>query len=611
MEGPMCRPLSAEAVTSDADAAKRFPSDATIHGLFARQVGANPRGPAVTYEDQTLTYAELDERSSTLAQALAQRGAGPGERVGVRLERGVDLVVALLGVLKSGAAYVPLDPRHPAERQEFVVQDAELSILVSDEPVPGVAQVPVYAAPVAPYHPLPVVAPDSLAYVIYTSGSTGRPKGVLIPHRNVVALLAGTADDFAFGSDDVWTMFHSFAFDFSVWEMWGCLLTGGRLVVVPHWTSRDPRAFHSLLAAAQVTVLNQTPSAFAQLVSSEAFGSETLAVRLLVFGGEPLDVTSLAPWFAHCPLSQVENMYGITETTVHCTRRTLTPANVWKAPRSVGRPLDGWEVYILDEQGQQVPHGAPGEIYVGGKGLAKGYLNRPELTRERFVPDRVTHVPGRILYRSGDRGRLLDSGELEHLGRLDDQVQMRGFRVELGEIRSALTEDPHVRAAAVVARETASSGTADHLDAYVVVAEAGTVAGIRRRLAKRLPDYLMPTTITALDEMPLTPNQKIDVRRLPEPYQGGRSGTTDPEKGDDPLVGHLAALWQRALGVTGPPLRPEDNFFEVGGNSLLVARLGEELRAAGFGVIALRELYLHSSLSGMAELLRSRQGGIE
>ncbi|MEV6805054.1 amino acid adenylation domain-containing protein [Streptomyces sp. NPDC051132] len=599
------RPLSG-ALSRAAGEEPRFPPDATLHALFARQVRSGPHRPAVTCGDHTLSYADLDDRSTALAGALTQRGVRPGDRVGVRVERGIGLVVALLGVLKAGAAYVPLDPGYPAERLEFVAEDAGLSAVVGDGSFPGLVCLPVTSAPDPPSPALPPAEPGAVAYVIHTSGSTGRPKGVLVPHRNVVALLAATADTFGFGPDDVWTLFHSFAFDFSVWEMWGCLLTGGRLVVVPHWTSRDPRAFHALLAAEQVTVLNQTPSAFSQLVTSPAFGTEDLAVRLLIFGGEPLDTRTLSGWFARYPECRVENMYGITETTVHCTRRTLTPADARDGTRSVGRPLDGWDVYVLDEQGDPTAPGTPGEIYVGGRGLALGYLNRPELTRERFVPDRVTGAPGRLLYRTGDSGRLLADGELEHLGRLDDQVKIRGHRVELGEIRSVLTEDPEVRAAAVVARGTAHGADA-RIDAYVVTGQPDGIAEIRRRLARRLPGHLLPATLTAIDEIPLTPNNKIDTDRLPPPRTAARATAAPPRTMDDPVATALAGIWERLLGV--PVTGPDDNFFEAGGTSILVPRLREELRTAGFPDIPLRDLYLHASLTAMARLVRQRQEG--
>ncbi|PNE33122.1 non-ribosomal peptide synthetase [Streptomyces eurocidicus] len=574
-------------------------------GLFARQARRAPDRPAVTCGDRTISYGELDLGSARLAAALAERGVRPGDRVGVCLERGVDLVVALLAVLRAGAAYVPLDPDYPPERLAFVAEDTGLSVAVTGEPFPGLTSVPVTATATAPGgSPLPP-APDAIAYVIHTSGSTGRPKGVLVPHRNVAALLAATTEEFGLGEEDVWTFFHSFAFDFSVWEIWGCLLTGGRLVVVPHWTARDPQAFHALLAAERVTVLNQTPSAFTPLTRAAGFGAGGLAVRLLVFGGEPLDARTLIPWFERHPRTRVENMYGITETTVHCTRRTLTPRDAREGVRSVGRALPGWELYVLDEHGRETAPGVPGEIHVGGAGVADGYLDRPDLTSLRFVPDHLTGGGGR-LYRSGDRGRWRDDGELEHLGRLDDQVKIRGHRIELGEIRAALAEQPDVRAAAAVVRATADPADA-RVDAYVVTARPDAVTGLREALAHRLPAYLVPATITAVDAFPLTPNGKVDTGRLPAPRVREATTPAGPDTGPaaaDPVTTRLIGIWE---GLLAEPVGPQDNFFELAGNSLLLARLATELRETGLAEVSLRDLYLHSTLSDMAGLIRSRQ----
>ncbi|MFH8370138.1 amino acid adenylation domain-containing protein [Streptomyces sp. NPDC018031] len=575
-------------------------ADATVPGLFRRQARRTPDRPAVTCGGRTISYGELDLRSAGLAAALRERGVRPGDRVGVCLERGIDLVVALLAVVRAGAAYVPLDPGYPAERLAFVAEDTGLDVAVTDTSLPGVTPVPVTAAATGPAGPLPDPDPDSIAYVIHTSGSTGRPKGVLVPHRNVAALLAATAAEFAFGEEDVWTFFHSFAFDFSVWEIWGCLLTGGRLVVVPHWTARDPHAFHALLAEEGVTVLNQTPSAFTPLPRTAAFGSGGLRVRLLVFGGEPLDTRVLVPWFERYPRTRVENMYGITETTVHCTRRTLTPHDAREGLRSVGRALPGWELYVLDERGRPVGAGVPGEIHVGGAGVAAGYLNRPELTARRFRPDHLGGGGG-LLYRSGDRGRWREDGELEHLGRLDDQVKIRGHRIELGEIRAALLEEPHVRSAVAVVRDTADPADA-RVDAYVVTARPDTAAGLRDALARRLPGYLVPATVTALDAFPLTANGKVDTAALPAPR--ARAAAAPAERtAADPVTERLTGIWERLLEE---PVGPEDNFFELAGNSLLLARLATELRESGLADVSLRDLYLHSTLSDMAGLIRSR-----
>ncbi|MDE2468684.1 MAG: amino acid adenylation domain-containing protein, partial [Bradyrhizobium sp.] len=334
------------------------------------------------------------------------------------------------------------------------------------------------------------VDPDNLAYVIYTSGSTGHPKGVMISHGCVGRLFAATEAQFAFGSADVWTLFHSYAFDFSVWEIWGALLYGGRLVVVPYWISRSPAEFHALLAREGVTVLNHTPSAFAQLMQADAAAARELALRVVIFGGEALNFAELGGWLERHGEEQprLVNMYGITETTVHVTYRPVRRSDVTEAGGSaIGRPLSDLQVYVLDRHMEPVPVGVVGEMYVGGAGLGRGYLGRAGLTAERFVPN--PFGDGCRLYRSGDLARWLADGELEYLGRADTQVKVRGFRIELGEIEAALLSHGAVAQAVVVAREEA--GTDKRLVGYVVPAAGATpdVTELRAELKSRLPDY--------------------------------------------------------------------------------------------------------------------------
>ncbi|MFJ2581776.1 amino acid adenylation domain-containing protein [Kitasatospora aureofaciens] len=589
---------------------------ATVPELFARQVRRDPGRIAVTDGTSAVSYAELDVRSSSLARALVEAGVTPGHRVGVSLGRSCELVVALLAVLKAGGVYVPLDSGYPEERLAFITADAGLSLVVgrqADEPLAGPRVLPPDAVPSDPAAPLPPLTEDSTAYLIHTSGSTGRPKGVLVTHRNVAALLAATQGELGLGPDDVWTLFHSFAFDFSVWEIWGCLLTGGRLVVVPYWTSRNPQEFHALLAAEAVTVLSQTPTAFTQLVAVDGEATGRLSVRLLVFGGEPLETRTLLPWFDRYPTARVENMYGITETTVHCTRHTVTRADALAGSRSVGRPLPGWDLYVLDDAGRPVPPGVAGEIHVGGAGVALGYLNRAELTAERFTEDHFSGAPGARLYRSGDRGRYLPDGRLEHLGRLDDQVKIRGFRIELGEVTNVLLEDPEVLAAAVVVHGPGTA--AARLDAYVVTTPGTDPRAVRRRAGERLPGHMVPATVTPLPELPLTGNGKLDARALPEPLlpaagvavgaapETAADVPSAPGEGLDPVTAKLVAIWAQVLGT---PVQADANFFDLGGNSLLAVRLNAALREVGFPPLQLREIFRHSTLPRMAELIRSR-----
>ncbi|MFG2633283.1 amino acid adenylation domain-containing protein [Streptomyces sp. NPDC048362] len=579
----------------------------TVRGWARR----TPDAPAVTFEDRTLSYRQLDEEAARGAAGLRRLGVRPGDRVGVCLDRSLDLVVVLLAVLKAGAAYVPMDPAYPEERLAYTTEDAAPRLVVTEsEAFPrtdGVRLVPPCDL-AADGQPDAAADPpaDAPAYVIYTSGSTGRPKGVVVPHRNVAALLAATKDDFGLGTDDVWTLFHSSAFDFSVWEIWGCLMTGGRLVVVPYWASRDPARFAALLAAERVTVLSQTPSAFAQLMRVDRDEPVSASVRLVVFGGEPLDTRPLRFWQDRHPEEECRlvNMFGITETTVHVTAQTVTRREALTGSRSVGRPLPGWHVYVLDPEGRELPPGVPGEIYVGGHGVAGRYLNRPELTEQRFLPD--PHAPG-LMYRSGDRGRLLPDGRLEHLGRLDNQVKLRGFRIELDEIRARLLDAPAVDAAAVVLREGTDGDTAGaRLDGYVVFRADGALTGdvqdVRRHAARFLPDHMVPSTLTALSALPLTPNGKVDTARLPLPL--GDQGPAVPEAAGDDLAARLRAVWEKLFGFR---VGPDDDFFALGGNSLLGVRLLAAMREQGLPTFPLPQLYLHRTVTALTAVLEGAE----
>ena len=570
--------------------------DAAFRAIAAR----TPEQVALTDGEVSLTYQELDERSDAVASGLRALGVSDGDRVGVCLERTAELVVTLLGVLKAGAAYVPTDPAYPVERLAYTAQDAGLKLVLTRlSEMPGASAVTPEEVIAAGMEPVTsTVSPDDPAYVIYTSGSTGRPKGVVVPHRNVIALVDATRDEYGLGSSDVWTLFHSSAFDFSVWEIWGCLLTGGRLVVVPYFVSREPEKFRDLLAAERVTVLSQTPSAFAQLLEVP---HEDLVVRFVVFGGEPLDQRALLPWFDAHPESacRVVNMFGITETTVHVTHQTVTRRHALAGSRSVGPALPGWHLYVMDPSGRLLPPGVPGEIWVGGAGVTSGYLGQDDLTAQRFTEDPVR--PGGRVYHSGDLGRLTPDGALEHLGRIDSQVKVRGFRIELDEIRTVLLEDPDVRTAAVVVRRDDPNDAATaRLDAYVVLAPgvSGATSSVRKRAAEILPDYMVPTSVTALDSLPLTTNGKLDTTKLPAPAAPAKP-VEAPAGGDD-LASKLRELWGSVLGV---PVGLDDDFFELGGNSLFAVRIGARMREGGLPPLQLRELYRHPTIRSVVSAL--------
>ncbi|MFJ3928499.1 amino acid adenylation domain-containing protein [Streptomyces sp. NPDC090022] len=610
--------LGVTPATGSAAAAAR-----TIDGLFADVVRARPDAIALTAGRTSLTYAELDALAERTAGGLRALGVAPGAMVGVALERDADLVVTLLGVLKAGCAYVPMDLRYPADRLRYTVENAGITVVVAagEDGFPeleGVRPVTPDALRASAAERSPAPRPEdgtAPAYVIYTSGSTGRPKGVVVPHRNVAALIEATREDFRLGPDDVWTLFHSSAFDFSVWEIWGCLLTGGRLVVVDYWTTRDTDLFHALLVREGVTVLNQTPSAFAQVVEADRHApAEALRVRLVVFGGEPLDVRMLAPWFArHSHTAcRLVNMFGITETTVHVTAHTVTPADVLAAGRKVGPALPGWTLSVRDPRGRLLPPGAAGEICVGGAGVADRYLGQPDLTAQRFVTD--PYGGGRI-YRSGDRGRLRPDGSLDHLGRLDSQVKVRGHRIELDEIRNVLLSHPDVAGAATVLRyDVPGDAATARIDAYVALRAPVAVADVLAHARGVLPSYMVPASLTEVAAIPLTINGKVDTAALPAPAAAGAAAGRDPaggpaqgvgaDPGQDPLTEQILKVWGHALNCD---VTPDDNFFELGGNSLLVIRVLREMRDQGLPKVTTQDFYRNSTAGRFIALVRDAQ----
>jgi amino acid adenylation domain-containing protein len=568
-----------------------------LHRLFEAQVERTPGAIAVTFENEQMTYAELNRRANQLAHQLRALGVGPEVLVGLYVERGIALVIGILGILKAGGAYVPLDPNYPRERVAFMLDDARISVLLTQRRL--ASSLPECTAQIieldsdnatlarqSQANPSSAANPDNLAYVIYTSGSTGRAKGVLVSHANAARLFSETEPWFSFDSSDVWTLFHSCAFDFSVWELWGALLYGGRLVIVPHLSSRSPEAFYELLSREKVTVLNQTPSAFRQLMSAdESRGHEAkLSLRLVIFGGEALELQSLKPWFERHGdrRPQLVNMYGITETTVHVTYRPLTVADLGGVRGSrIGGAIPDLRVYVLDRHLRPVPDLLPGELCVGGRGVARGYLNRGEICAERFVPDALSGERGARLYRSGDLVRRLPGGDIEYLGRIDQQVKIRGYRIELGEIEAALNQHEAVRETVVVAREDAPGEK--RLVCYLVWVGGESVTlevdGLREFLRRKLPDYMIPSAFVTLERIPLTPNGKVDRRALPAPVQ------TRPALGQqfiaprNELERVLASMWREILGIE--QVGVGDNFFDLGGDSIrgaiFVNRLQERL----------------------------------
>jgi len=580
--------------------------------IFDEVAARHAQRTAVTFEDRQLSYGELQARANQLAWRLRSLGVGPDSLVGVYLERSAQAVIALVAVLKAGGAYLPIDPAYPSERVAMILDDARPTVLLTEEhllnrlPPHGACAILLdHETMVGSYPEDPGIesraTAENLAYVIYTSGSTGKPKGVMVTHANVSRLLSATADWFHFNESDVWTLFHSLAFDFSVWEIWGCLLHGGRLLIVPFAVSRSPEEFHELLVREQVTVLNQTPSAFYQLMRiDQARRSPQLALRLVIFGGEALNFKTLAPWFAAHGDRQPRliNMYGITETTVHVTYREVSASDAVGCKGSlIGVPIPDMQLYLLNDERQPVRAGETGEIHVGGAGVARGYLNRPELNAERFIPDPFSRIPGARLYRSGDLARLLPDGELEYLGRGDSQVKIQGFRIELGEIEAAIAGHERIQEARVIAH-TDEAGT-KRLVAYYV-AQAGEPFHTRKLseyLSAKLPPWMMPAVYLPIPAFPLTPHGKVDYAALPAPMRGS-ARTSEETRGTD-LDEQVADVWREVLGAEHIGL--DDNFFDIGGTSLLLVSVHAKLQELFKRKFPVAELFAYTTIRTLSE----------
>ncbi|MCG3754386.1 non-ribosomal peptide synthetase [Amycolatopsis sp. Poz14] len=571
--------------------------EGTLVERFLRQARERPDAIAVVWGGEQFTYRAVARRAAGLAEQLRSAGVGREVLTGVLVDRGPQQVIALLACHLAGGAYVPLDPEYPRKRLDYLVSDSQIPTLISTvdlaDRIPDGPAVVFLAGTEADPAP-PRIDPADLAYVIYTSGSTGEPKGVLVPHRNAARLFDATRSWFGFDAGDVWSLFHSVAFDFSVWELWGALAHGGRLVLVDDLTRRTPAEFACLADRQAVTVLNQTPSAFLPL--TEVAG-DLPSLRTVVFGGEALAADRLSHWAGLHDLDRprLVNMYGITETTVHVTGHPVGAADLDPAAGSViGRPIPDLRVYLLDENLRPVPAGRTGELHVGGAGPARGYLRRPGLTAQRFLPDPYGPA-GTRMYRTGDLARALPDGTFVYLGRADDQIQVRGHRVEPAEIEAALRAHPHVTGAHVRLRD-------DQLVAYLTA--GGEVGDLREHLARRLPRHLFPAHCVVVDEFPLTVHGKIDPAALPEPGRE-RSGveTAAPRT---PVQEVVAGVWQQLLGVENVGIH--DDFFALGGHSLIAAQVHARLRAV-FGVdVPLRVLFAHPTVAELAEHVEARRG---
>jgi amino acid adenylation domain-containing protein len=593
--------------------------DDSLLTLYERTRDAFADRIAIAYGTETATYVELDAQADHIAHHLHKLGVKPGKVVAIYYDRSITLVAAMLGVIKAGAAYLPIDPGYPQARVAQTLEDAEPAVLITSsrlkEQLPPTS-IPAFLADQATdnteslsFESETRPTNEDLAYLMYTSGSTGKPKGVLVTHRNVVRLMTATDAWFRFDESDVWTMFHSFAFDFSVWEIWGPLTTGGKLVIVPFATSRSPEDFYSLLSEQRVTVLNQTPSAFSLITQLEDSGKALpLALRYVIFGGEALQYRALKSWFKRHGESTptLINMYGITETTVHVTYRVVREADTHgEADSLIGVPIPDLQIHLLDSNLKPVEPGETGEICVGGSGVALGYLNRPELTAERFVQNPFGDA-GTKVYRSGDLARRRDDGELVYLGRGDNQVKINGFRIELGEVESTISDYPGVKQVSVIAH-TANDGR-QRLAAYFVMTGPSTPAPreMSSFLSSRLPPQMMPAFYCQLPSMPLTGNGKIDRTALPKPEAGSREiKGTSPESGS---IGQsnsreelIADIWRVVLDAKA--VGRDDNFFDIGGTSVLLASVRSQLQQKLNRTIPVTWMFEFTTIRTLAERL--------
>lgn len=582
-----------------------YSGEQLVQQVFESEVERSPDAVAAVFDSQRLTYRELNAQANQLANYLNSVGVGTESRVGILLERTTNTVVAMLATLKAGGAYVPLDPAYPEERLRFMISDAGLNLVVSqdslaeklrqsDTRVICLDSRQAEISRESEANPVSRMAADNLAYIIYTSGSTGEPKGVAVTHRTLVHLWASTRQQMGFKQSDVWTTVHSIAFDFSVWEIWISLLHGSRLVVVPREVTQSPAELYKLLQREQVTVVNQTPAALRQLLEArrEALQKQQpdWSVRMIVCGGDALD-HELADELRQLPIP-VWNFYGPTECTVWATANEIDGSDL----NSIGRPLPNIQVYLLNRSLQPVPEGVAGELFVGGAGLARGYFKRPDLSAKKFVPNPFSTASGGRLYRTGDLARYRN-GKIEFLGRLDHQVKLRGFRIELGEIEVALARHPNVSEATVMIREDRPGDK--RLVAYVVPAEglAPTHSELRDFLQLSQPDYMIPSSFVMLDSLPLTTNKKVDRAALSAldltPGEQVESFVA-PRTPEEEIVSNI---WATVLGLERVGIN--DNFFSLGGHSLLATQVMSRIRSALNVDVSLRALFQHPTVASL------------
>jgi amino acid adenylation domain-containing protein len=588
-----------------------YPSAACVHELFEAQVERTPANVAVAFQGQELTYQGLNRRANQLAHHLRHLGVGPEVLVGICLEHSLEMVVGLLGILKAGAAFVPLDPTYPKARLGFMLEDSEVLVLLTQRhlleklPAHGARQVLLEAdwsigAGQSEANPSPTAKAENLAYVMYTSGSTGQPKGALIVHRGLVNYLFWCLGAYKLEEGTGAPVHSSIAFDLTITALFAPLLAGRTVIVLP-----PSHGLEALCAALRtqtnLSLVKITPSHLRLLSERIAPADVAGRIRTLIIGGENLMADTLAFWQDFAPETALINEYGPTETVVGSCVYQVPPGKKETGSVPIGRPIANTQAYVLDLQGQPVPVGVTGELYLGGAGLARGYLKRPQLTAERFVPHPFSKDPAARLYKTGDLVRWRPDGNLEFLGRLDNQVKLRGFRIELEEIETALSQHPQVREAVVLLREDRPGNR--RLVSYVVPQDPlrAASADLRGFLKEKLPEYMLPVAFVTLDALPLTPNGKVDRRALPAPPGTRPEFVHEYVSPRTPIQQEMVALWAELLGVGRVGVL--DNFFALGGDSLLAVRLFARIEKQYHRVLPLAVLFQQGTIAGLAELL--------
>jgi len=585
-----------------------YPTDKTVHQIFEEQVEKTPDNIAVVFEDKKLTYKELNEKANSLAHYLRDIGVNRNDIVALRVDKSIEMIVSILAIMKAGGCYLPINLSYPQDRVSFMLSDSKAKFLLCDEKTSNDIDVDIqnifidlknteiYSKNTA--NPTPINTPTDLIYIIYTSGSTGTPKGAMLMHKNVVRLMKNDKFLFDFDDKDAWTMFHSVSFDFSVWEMYGALLYGGKLVVVSDYVAKDPNLFLQLMDKENVTVLNQTPTYFYNLLNCEVKNPHpNLKIRYIIFGGEALKPTLIIDWHRLHPKTKLINMYGITETTVHVTFKELSATDLQSAVSNIGVPIPTLKILLLDKNLKLVPPGVPGEICVCGDGVFKGYLNRPDLNKLKLTPNPYNH--NEIMYRSADSAFINADNVLEYIGRIDTQVKIRGFRVELGEIEEKILNFPGIKSCIVITQK--NNTMHDLLYAYFISDEDIDINKLRNSLQKDLPAYMIPQHFLRLSKWPYNSNGKIDKKALPLAEANETKRFVAPRNDFDlQVVNIIKKLFCcKEISLT-------DSFFELGGDSLTAINLCALIQEKFNIQLFVKDILENPIISDLADIISDR-----